>query len=145
MELRALELNLNKQDALFDSPECQQLLEMYEDFYPKVGFHFPWVAYLVIRENQVVGSCSFVGKPENGKVEIAYWTFKNYEGQGVASFACKEMVSIAKKENPKIIVTAKTATQYNASTKILEKNGFVYTEVVHDEEIGHAWLWILKT
>lgn len=143
MKLRILQPDENKNDPLFSSPECRQLIESYESFYPKVGFHLPWVAYLIIRDERVVGTCSFVGKPVNGVVEIAYYTFKEYEGQGLASFACKELIAIAKKENPDIIVSAKTAPEINASTRILEKSGFVHTGDVQDEEIGTAWFWTL--
>ena len=144
MELRILQLNENKSDKLFDSLDCQTLLEMYDDYYPKIGFNLPWVSYLVIRQDQVVGSCSFTGQPIDGKVEIAYWTFKEFEGQGIASFACKELISISQSADPKVTITAKTAPEYNASTKILESNKFVFTEIVQDEEIGDAWLWTLK-
>jgi len=144
MELRILKVNEDKQNEIFDTPDCQQLLEMYDAYYPKVGFHLPWVAYFIIKENQVVGSCGFTGKPDNEKVEIAYWTFKEFEGQGIASYACKELVAIARKENPNIIITAKTAPENNASTRILEKNGFLYSKIVQDEEIGDAWLWVRK-
>ncbi len=144
MELRILQLNENKSDKLFDSSDCQTLLEMYDDYYPKIGFNLPWVSYLVIRHDQVVGSCSFTGQPIDGKVEIAYWTFKKFEGQGIASFACKELISISQNADPKVTITAKTAPEYNASTKILERNKFIFTEIVQDEEIGDAWLWSLK-
>jgi RimJ/RimL family protein N-acetyltransferase len=77
-------------------------------------------------------------------VEIAYWTFNEFEGQGIASFACRELVKISQNADPNVIITAKTAPEHNASTKIVEKNGFVFTEVVQDEEIGDAWLWTLK-
>jgi len=143
MELRILQLNENKSDKLFDSSDCQTLLEIYKDYYPKIGFNLPWVSYLVIRQNQVVCSCGFTGQPVEGKVEIAYWTFKEFEGQGIASFACKELISISQNADPKVIVTAKTAPEYNASTKILANNKFVFTEIVQDEEIGDAWLWTL--
>jgi [ribosomal protein S5]-alanine N-acetyltransferase len=144
MELRILQLNENKLDKLFDSLDCQTLLEMYDDYYPKIGFNLPWVSYLVIREDQVVGSCSFTGQPRDGKVEIAYWTFKEFEAQGIASFACKELISISQSADPKVTITAKTAPEHNASTKILENNKFIFTEIVQDEEIGDAWLWTLK-
>lgn len=144
MELRILQLNENKSDKLFDSLDCQTLLEMYDDYYPKIGFHLPWVSYLVIRQDQVVGCCSFTGQPIDGKVEIAYWTFKEFEGQGIASFACKELISISQSADPKVTITAKTAPEHNASTKILENYKFIFTEIVQDEEIGDAWLWILK-
>jgi RimJ/RimL family protein N-acetyltransferase len=99
------------------------------------------VGYFVIRQNQIVGSCSFIGKPQDGKVEIAYWTFKDFEGQGIASFACKELITIVYHADAGLIITAKTAPEHNASTKILEKNNFVFTEMVQDDEIGNAWLW----
>ncbi len=144
MELRILQQKEDKTDLLFESADCQTLLQMYEDYYPQIGFHLPWVAYLVVKQNRVVGSCSFTGQPKEGKVEIAYWTFKEFEGQGIASFACKQLIEIAQNADPKVTITAKTAPEHNASTKILENNKFIFTEIVQDEEIGDAWLWTLK-
>lgn len=141
MELRIIKQKENKNDKAYASLECQELLNIYEGYYPKIGFDMPWVAYLIIKDKQAVGTCSFTGKPKNGIVEIAYWTFKQFEGQGVASFACRELVNIARKELPHVIITAKTAPENNASTSILEKNGFTFSKVVQDEEIGDAWLW----
>ncbi len=141
MNLRPITPYKDKTKEDYASPDCQQLLQMYDDFYPKIGFVMPWIAYFVVRQDQIVGSCSFVGQPQDGKVEIAYWTFKEFEGQGIASFACKELVSIAIQADPKVIITAKTAPEKNASTKILENNNFKFTEIVQDEEIGDAWLW----
>ena len=98
----------------------------------------------MVREDKIVGSCGFVGQPKDGKVEVAYWTFKEFEGQGIASFACKELVAIAYRADPSLTITAKTAPEHNASTKILAQNNFVFTEIVQDHEIGDAWLWTLK-
>ena len=144
MNLRPITLNENKANEAYASADCQQLLNMYDEFYPKIGLNIPWVGYFVVRQNQIVGSCGFVGQPKDGKVEVAYWTFKEFEGQGIASFACKELVSIANQADPNLTITAKTAPEHNASTKILQKNDFVFTEIVQDEEIGDAWLWTYK-
>ncbi len=144
MNLKPISQTEDKKNEAYASADCQQLLKMYEDFYPEIGFNIPWVGYFVVRQNQILGSCGFVGQPKNGKVEIAYWTFKEFEGQGIASFACKELVSIAYQTEPGVTITAKTAPEQNASTKILEKSGFVFTEIVQDEEIGDAWLWVHK-
>jgi ribosomal-protein-alanine N-acetyltransferase len=141
MQLRPILLNEDKTNEAYASADCQQLLQMYDEFYPKIGFSIPWVAYFVVRQKKIVGSCSFVGQPQDGKVEIAYWTFKEFEGQGIASFACKELITIANQADPHVIITAKTAPENNASTKILMSNNFVFTEIVQDEEIGDAWLW----
>jgi RimJ/RimL family protein N-acetyltransferase len=141
MELKIIPLDQDEASDISLSTDCRQVITMYESFYPKIGFHVPWVGYFIVRQNQIVGSCGYVGQPKNGRVEIAYWTFKAFEGQGIASFACKELASIAYRTDPNLTVTAKTAPVHNASTKILQNNGFVFTEMVQDEEIGDAWLW----
>ena len=143
MELKAIELNVDQSQEIYASANCQQLINSMNGYYPKIGFNKPWIGYFVFNNNQVVGTGGFTGQPKDGKVEIAYWTFKEFEGQGVASFVCKQLITIAKTSDHNIIITAKTAPEHNASTKILQKNGFTFTEIVKDEEIGDAWLWTL--
>ena len=145
MELKIIDINEDKANEIYASNDCQQLIDSMNEYYPKIGFNKPWVGYFVFRNNQVVGTCGFTGQPKDGKVEIAYWTFKEFEGQGVASFACKELISISKTTDPTITITAKTAPEHNASTKILQNNRFEFSEIVQDDEIGDAWLWTLKT
>jgi len=141
MELKAIELNEDKSKEIFSSKDCQDLLEAYENYYPIIGFNLPWVGYFILKDNQIVGSCGFTGKPKNGEVEIAYWTFKKFENQGIASFACKSLITIAQNTNPELIIIAKTAPEKNKSTAILENNGLVYSGIVQDDEIGDSWLW----
>lgn len=144
MKLMPIAQQEDKTNELYASADCRTLLAMYDDFYPKIGYNIPWVGYFVIRQDKIVGSCGFVGQPTNGNVELAYWTFKEFERQGIASFACKELVKIAKQTDPSLTITAKTAPEKNASTKILENNNFVFKEIVQDDEIGDAWLWTHK-
>lgn len=141
MKLQLLNLNDDFSDPKYQTEECRQLLEIYKDYYSKKGFQPPWVAYLILNDKNVMGTCSFTEKPINGAVEIAYWTFKPFEGKGVASFACESLIHIAEKADPNVLLTAKTAPEHNASTRILEKNGFSFSGVVQDDEIGDAWLW----
>ncbi|HLL42010.1 MAG TPA: GNAT family protein [Segetibacter sp.] len=140
MELKAIELNVDRSQQIYSSNDCQMLLKMYDEYYQLIGYNLPWVGYFVIKENQIVGSCGFTGQPKDGKVEIAYWTFKEYERQGISSFSCKELIQISEQTDPAIIITAKTAPEHNASTKILQNNGFTFTGIVQDHEIGDAWL-----
>ncbi|MBA3662570.1 MAG: GNAT family N-acetyltransferase [Gammaproteobacteria bacterium] len=127
MELKIINTNEDKTNEIYSSTDCQQLINSMDEYYPKIGFNKPWVGYFVFNNNQIVGTGSFTGQPQDGKVEIAYWTFKEFEGQGIASFACKELISISKKTNPTITITAKTAPGHNASTKILQNNGFEFS------------------
>lgn len=143
MELQLITLHEDKSKEIYNSDNCRMILDTYDEYYKKIGYNLPSVGYFVIKDDKIVGSCGFTGQPNDGKVEIAYWTFKEYEGQGVSSFSCSELVSISHQQDPDIIVTAKTAPEHNASTKILLKNGFEFTEIVQDHEIGDAWLWTL--
>jgi RimJ/RimL family protein N-acetyltransferase len=129
----------------YDINDCQEVILATLDFYKNKGFHKPWVGYLVLDSNVIVGAAGFNGKPEKNRVEISYYTFQEYENKGFASFACKELIKIAKHQNPSLVICAKTAPEENASTRILRNNGFVFTKVVQDHEIGDAWLWELAT
>ncbi len=143
LTLESINQNEDKTKEIFASDDCQALLNMWEEFYPNIGFNLPWVGYFVKQNNKIIGSCALIKKPEENKAEISYWTFKEHEGKGIASWACKELIAIARKADTNSIITAKTAPENNASTKILQKNGFVFSGVVQDHEIGDAWEWIL--
>ena len=143
MKLIPIRLNEDTTKGIFAAKEVQELFEIYRDYYPKVGFNVPWIGYFIVRKNQIVGCCGYVEKPKNGKVEIAYGTFKEFENQGIASFGCKKLILIAQKTDPTITIFAKTAPENNASTKILGRNGFKFTGIVQDHEIGDAWEWTL--
>lgn len=144
MTLQPINIDEDKTKEIYADPYCQELFKSYPDYYYKVGYNPPWIGYFVIRDDKVVGVGGFTGQPKDGRVEIAYGTFKEFEGQGIASFTCKQLISISKTVDPEIIITAKTSPEHNASTKILERNGFEFTGIVQDEEIGDAWEWVLK-
>lgn len=144
MELRSLQQKLIKEPDLNESKDYKQLRALYEQYYKNHGFQPPWIAYMIIENSEVLGTCSFTKAPENNTVEIAYWTFPDHVKKGVASFGCQELIKIAQNENPNIRITAKTSPSKNSSTRILENNGFHYVKVVQDEDIGDAWLWEYK-
>ncbi|QJD80516.1 GNAT family N-acetyltransferase [Spirosoma rhododendri] len=142
MQLHPIPHHPNRSDALYQSPDVQTLLDVYESYYPTSGFTPPWIGYFIVRDGTVVGSCAFTGQPVDGRVELAYMTFPVYERQGIASFACQALLAIAHETDPSISVIAKTSPEPNASTRILERNGFRYDGIVQDHEIGDAWLWV---
>ena len=133
----------DKSDPLLQTEQPLQLISIYEEFYSKVGFNPPWIGYYIMDGDKVAGTCGFTGKPVHNQVEIAYWTFAGYEGQGIATEACRHLILIAREASPGITITAKTEPRYNASTRILKKLGFMYRGVVQDHEIGDAWQWEL--
>lgn len=80
--------------------------------------NLPWTGYSIIRDGEKVGQCAFKSKPQNGKVENAYYTFEQFEKQGIATEACRLLTELSIKSDPTIIVTARTLMEENASTKV---------------------------
>ena len=143
MKLEPIPPDPDPGDPRLNTPDCRELLKMYQKFYADSGFSPPWTGYFILRDKMVVGTCGFVGVPNDQVAEIAYWTFREFEGQGIASFACASLIDIAKEAELNSKITAKTEPRFNASTHILEKFNFRRTGIVTDPDIGEAWFWEL--
>lgn len=104
----------------------------------------PWIGYLAEAEDgSFIGTCAFKSAPVNGEVEIAYFTFPDHEHHGVATRMAAKLVEFARKTDPKIVITAQTLPQENASTTVLRRNGFQLSGPVHHPEDGLVWHWEL--
>ncbi|HKY92282.1 MAG TPA: GNAT family N-acetyltransferase, partial [Nevskiaceae bacterium] len=87
MKLRLIEIGPDGSPARcpgFLPPAARDVLEGMAVLYEAEGFHKPWIGYLVDRDGDVVGTCAFKGPPKDGRVEIAYHTFPEYENRGMA-------------------------------------------------------------
>ena len=111
--------------------------------YRKTGFTPPWIGYLALFNGTVVGGGAFVEPPKQNRVEIAYFTLAEYEGNGIASRTASTLVGLARKASPSIELFAKTLPELNASTTILRRLGFGQIGSVTDDDIGEAWAWLL--
>lgn len=119
---------------------CVQVLKLYEKTKP----NSPWLGYLFERESVIVGSCAFKSPPKNGRVEIAYFTFPEFEGKGFATEMANQLLVISAATDSKIQVYAQTLPGASASTKILEKLGFTFGGSVNHPEDGLVWEWIKR-
>lgn len=125
-----------------DSPAGMNI-KMQVEYYSKVGFRPPWIGYLAKAEGLPVGLGAFKGPPASGQVEIAYFTFPEKERQGVGTGICRALVEKARAQAPRVEVTARTLPEKNASTRILEKNGFRFVSAVQDPDDGEVWEWTI--
>ena len=101
-----------------------------------------WFGHLVIEgeSQQMVGICSLKGPAVEGTVEIAYYTFPGFEGRGIGTAMARFTLARAIVLQDVRRVTAHTAPEHNASTRILEKIGMRF--VCEEMEDGVAvWLW----
>lgn len=125
-------------------PDCMATLEVFPSFYARVGFNPPWIGYFASLDQKLVAGGGFKGAPKNGQVEIAYGVFKGFEGQGIGTEVCRQLVLIALETDPGILISARTLPENNASAEILKRNGFVMGGKVWDEEDGDVWEWFYK-
>ena len=108
--------------------------------YPNGQVDVPWTGYLAEDDGVFVGTCAFKAPPHCGEVEIAYFTFPEHEGRGVATSMARALVAIAL-EHGVTRIKAQTLPARNASTRILEKLGFVCVGPVIHPEDGEVWEW----
>ena len=141
MQLLAIDKDEARNARFMVLEECREILKVYPDFYRRVGFNPPWIGYFAERGHELVGCGGFKGKPKDGKIEIAYGTFKDFEGQGVGTEICRQLVALSFQTDPNVRITARTLIGESASTSILKKNSFKFLGVVFDEEDGDVWEW----
>jgi len=142
MILLPINIDETKNRQFLDNPECLPVLNVYPDYYRKVGFNKPWISYFASMDGEeIVGAAGYKGRPKDGKVEISYGTFKKYEGQGIGTEICRQLVLLALQTDPNVRITARTFQDGRASMAILKKNGFHGLGTVYDEEDGDVFEW----
>ena len=124
-------------------PEAAEVLPATATMYRKSGFAPPWIGYIAVLEGRAIGICAFKSAPAGGRVEIAYFTFPEFEGRGFATAMARQLVALARAESAGILVTAQTLPVRNASNAILEKLGFRLAGTAIDDEAGEVWEWHL--
>lgn len=110
--------------------------------YEAKGFTKPWGGYLAVRDGTIVGTCAFKAPPKDGRVEIAYWTFPGFEGQGISTLMARKMGETGVAAG--LVVVAQTLPEQNASNGILKKLGFRFAGEVRHPEDGRVWEWRLS-
>ena len=112
--------------------------------YEPAGSYPPWMGCLVLQEDTIVGTCAFRSPPRNGEVEIAYFTFPEFEGRGFATKMARHLIEIAQATVPGIRIFAFTLPEKNVSNRILGKLGFNFAGETRDEDDRVVWRWQLS-
>ncbi len=123
---------------------AREVVKATTQLYLVVGYEPPWTGYLAIEDGTYVGSCGFKSPPLKNRVEIAYFTFPEYESRGVATQMATEIVRIALENMPGVIVAAQTLPEESASTSVLKKLRFRHVDSIEHPEDGLVWEWHLR-
>lgn len=141
MKFVAITSELLNEEEIRGSPLLLDICQTTLAMYPADGPVHPWVGYLVADGERFVGTCAFKSPPNEEGVEIAYFTFPECEGKGVATQMARELVAIAQRSGAGVVVRAQTLPKVSASTHILEKLGFAKVGSVMHPEDGEVWEW----
>lgn len=145
MELIEITRNGSPAHPIYGLPDVAiEVLTDIAEMYKISGFQPPWIAYLAIQSGKCVGTCAFKTPPINESVEIAYYTFPEYEGQGVATSMARQLVEKALSETPNIRICAQTLPALSASTRVLQKLGFRRIAEIDHPQDGKVWEWEWK-
>lgn len=125
-------------------PLLDSVVSSAAELYRDVGFERPWISYLAVESGRPIGTCAFKSPPVDGRVEIAYFTFPDNEGRGVATWMAKRLVDMAHRHDPAVRVIAQTLPAESASTAILRKIGFSRDRSVEHPEDGTVWEWSIR-
>lgn len=121
----------------------ESIVSATKQMYTTVGSFTPWIGYLAEEGGWIVGACGFKGPPDDQAVEIAYFTFPEFENQGVATRMAESMIEIARLANPSMRVLAQTLPERNASHRVLEKLQFKVVGMKQHEIDGTVVEWCL--
>ena len=142
MLLLPIHIEPDKNELFQHCEACVPILAVYPGYYNKIGYHPPWIGYFASLDGEeIVGAAGFKGQPKEGRVEIAYATFDPYQRKGIGTEICSQLVTLALETDPAVRVTARTLQDGWASIRILQKNGFTCSGLVHDEDDGEVLEW----
>ena len=134
--------------SLGDSgPVVREVISQTLDLLMKAPRSPEWGGFLVADEGRsvVIGTCGFKHGPESdGTVEIAYFTFPEFEGRGFGTAMAGELLKRAWQSEAVREVVAHTLPKRNASTRILEKVGLQLVGAVNHAEDGKVWRWVYR-
>ena len=106
-----------------------------------------WGGYLAVdsETRQIVGSCAFKEAPSDGVVEIAYFTYPDFEGRGYATAMAHNLFQLAAGAPEVSRVIAHTLPESNASARVLARIGMRFVGEVVDPHDGLIWRWERET
>jgi len=124
-------------------PLVQEIALAYVGHYRRTQAKVPWIGYLAKNAitGEIVGTCGFKDRKGQGEIEIAYFTFPDFERRGHATRMARSLIDIASQYPERRPIIAHTLPAENASTRILQRLGFICVGPIEDAEDGTMWRW----
>jgi RimJ/RimL family protein N-acetyltransferase len=141
MILHPIKQTFEENQIFVNQTDFALIVQSTVDFYGRIGYHIPWIGYIVEKNGQFVGTAAYKGINKDKTVEIAYYVLEQFQNKGIGSEICGALVDVALKADPNVRVTARTLPEENFSTRILKRNNFELLGTICDDEDGDVWEW----
>jgi ribosomal-protein-serine acetyltransferase len=92
---------------------------------------------VIVVDGAIAGSVGLMTNPLEGDHEIGYWLVSAFEGRGLVTRACREIVSHAFAEHAAHRVTIAAAVSNARSRAVPERLGFVFDGVMREATRTH--------
>jgi ribosomal-protein-alanine N-acetyltransferase len=125
-------------------PEFPEAIDFTIDRLAKHPHEGDWWMHYFLVDGLIVGSGGFVGRPKKGVAEIGYEIAPGFRGRGYGIGAASALVEQAFDSGEVKSVIAHTLAVEDASSKLLERLGFVNEEEFQDEQGVTLWRWRLS-
>ncbi|WP_108249004.1 GNAT family N-acetyltransferase [Planctomonas deserti] len=101
-----------------------------------------WVAWLAVRNGEVIGHTGFHGPPdEAGEVEISYTVLPEFRGRGLAGELLDALLEWCAARDDVRSVRASISPDNTASLALVRRRGFERVGEQIDEEDGLEWIF----
>jgi RimJ/RimL family protein N-acetyltransferase len=119
----------------FDATKKQ--MEWYEKSYND-GTGGPWKIVDKVTGEKIGVIAYYFHKPEHKKAEVGFWVFPQYWNKGVATEVLRAVIDYCQQQKDIHRLEAFVEVGNAASSKVLEKVGFVYEGTMRDCEIKNG-------
>ncbi|MBY5334073.1 GNAT family N-acetyltransferase [Rhizobium leguminosarum] len=126
------------QDSAIAPPE---VLAMLNRLATDVGANFSPSAWMIVEDDEIVGLCSVIKVPQDGKIHIGYGVAPSRQGRGCTTRAIGQLLVWARNDPRVSLVSAETGVENIASQRVLERNGFIRIGERIDAEDGPLICW----
>jgi RimJ/RimL family protein N-acetyltransferase len=122
--------------------DCEAVLQVVRRVHRSVLDAHGRGAWMMVKDQEAVGLCSYIRPPVSGKVEIGFGVAAGRRRRGYATHAVAAMLHESAADPLVQIVTARTAAANIASQRVLEINGFRPAGTGFDAQDGEIVLWL---
>ncbi|MGO7155118.1 GNAT family N-acetyltransferase [Rhizobium leguminosarum] len=130
------------QDSAIAPPE---VLAMLSRLAADIGAEFSPSAWMIVEDDEIVGLCSVIKVPQDGKIHIGYGVAPTRQSRGCTTRAIGQLLEWARDDPRVALISAETGFENVASQRVLERNGFVRIGERIDAEDGPLICWEAAT